>query len=61
MINFRDDKNDDVVVKVPLREFIEINEKVRRYDKMMEVINNRRTTRTPRTMEVRGNDGYRIR
>ena len=61
MINFQDEQNNDVVVKVPLKEFIEINEKVRRYDKMMEVINNRRTARIPRTMEVRGSDGIRTR
>ena len=61
MNNFSGSQDNDVVVKVPLKEFIEINEKVRRYDRMMEVINNRRTTRTPRTMEVRGNDGIRTR
>ena len=61
MINFRDEQNNDVVVKVPLKDFIEINEKVRRYDKMMEVINNPRTVRTPRSMEVRGSDGIRTR
>ena len=61
MINFHDEQNNNVVVKVPLKEFIELNEKVRRYDRMMEVINNRRTTRTPRSVELRGNDGYRIR
>ena len=61
MSSFRNDQNNDVVVKVPLKEFIEINEKVRRYDRMMEVINDRRTVRTPRTMEVRGSDGIRTR
>lgn len=60
MNNFRTDPKNDVVVRVPLKEFIEINEKVRRYDKMIEAINNRRTSRTPRTIEVRDN-GYRVR
>ena len=61
MNSFRNDQNNDVVVKVPLKEFIEINEKVRRYDRMMEVINDRRSARTPRSMEVRGSDGIRTR
>ena len=56
MNNFR---NNEVVVKVPLREFIEINEKVRRYDRMMEVINNCRTSRHPRSVEVIDN-GYNV-
>ena len=60
MSSFRDDQN-DVLVKVPLKEFIEINEKVRRYDRMMEVINDRRSARTPLPMEVRGSDGIRTR
>ena len=44
-----DSQNNPVVVKVPLKEYIELNEKVRRYDRIMDVINNRRTTRIPRT------------
>ena len=56
MINFNDNQDNDVVVKVPLREFIEINEKVRRYDRMMEVINNRRTSRPSRSVEVMDNE-----
>ena len=49
-------QNNEVVVKVPLKEFIEINEKVRRYDRMMEVINDRRSSRTPRSLEVMDNE-----
>ena len=56
--SIRDDNS--VVVKVPLKEFIEINEKVRRYDRMMDIINNRRTTRTPRTTGIRDNNGCRF-
>ena len=49
-------QNNEVVVKVPLKEFIEINEKVRRYDRMMEVIKDRRSSRTPRSLEVMDNE-----
>lgn len=61
MTNFDNDPKDTVVVRVPLREYIELNEKVRRYDRMMDIINHRRhSVRTPRTIGV-NNNGYGVR
>lgn len=50
----------EIVVKIPLDDYIVINEKVRRYDRIMDAIERRKSLRSPRNKEMRS-DGCRIR
>ena len=49
---------DDVFVKIPLNDYIELNDKLRRYDKVMRIIDQHRSRRGPRMVTNSKEESY---